>query len=150
MKPPLWILVALLAGACNASTGGPPASGADAATDAPPPDELNCVRPGTPNNEMGVGGYCETDADCKNDAGTGTLCSAIYGAPVHDWFCTKYCKMDSDCGSGEYCAHDPRGIACVPLVCGPTDAGPDASSTDSSSDAPPDAELDASSDSATD
>jgi hypothetical protein len=84
-------------------------------------DEANCVKPGTPNNEVGVGGYCETDSDCA-----GTLCSGVYGAPVHDWFCTKLCKIDSDCGSGEYCAHnDPRGVACVPLTCGSPDAGAD-------------------------
>jgi hypothetical protein len=105
-------------------TNGASSPGSDAATDAPP---TNCVAPGTPNNEKGVGGYCQTSADCISSV---SVCSALFGAPPGDWFCTKLCTLDTECGTGAYCAHDPRGMACVPLPCGSPDAGTDAAVTD--------------------
>jgi len=99
----------------------PPRS-ADAA-DAPPetgPPSL-CVRPGTPNNEKGVGGYCRPGANDCQGAGGFHVCSADFGGD--GWFCTGPCAMDPDCGSGQYCSHTAQGSGCVPLACAPSDGG---------------------------
>lgn len=86
----------------------------------------NCVPPGTPNNELGLGGYCDKAADCP-----GALCTGLFGAPDGYWFCSKICANGEPCGSGETCATDPaRGTACVPNVC-IADAG---TASDASSD----------------
>jgi len=106
----------------DVTSGGDGAPGTDAAGDGQPASG-NCVKPGTPNNEQFVGGYCETNAECvKNES----LCTALYGAPANAWFCSKPCYSDEECGTGMYCADDPRGVACVPLTCGTPDAGADA------------------------
>ena len=108
------------------SDASPSDGGGDEKHDGP----HNCVPPGTPNNELGVGGYCDEASDCP-----GTLCSGLFGAPADDWFCTKICANGEPCGSGETCATDPaRGTACVPTVC-IVDAGDgDASITDAGGD----------------
>jgi hypothetical protein len=120
-------------------------------TPAPPVDagrtyrdgaEGNCVPPGTLGNDAGVGGYCELTSDCP----FGTLCTGLFGAPANDWFCSRLCDVDAGnipCGEGAMCISDPRGIACVPLVCigdsGVADSGSDSaadSGSDSASDSP--------------
>jgi hypothetical protein len=107
------------AGSAHDANGGDATSASDAAGDGQEPS-ANCVKPGTPNNEQFVGGYCETNAQCvKNES----LCTALYGAPPNAWFCSKPCVDNEECGTGMYCADDPRGVACVPLVCGVADAG---------------------------
>jgi hypothetical protein len=83
---------------------------------------VNCVAPGTPNNAKGVGGYCQSGADCVASV---SICSADFGAPPGNAFCTKLCQTTADCGSGAYCAHSTQGVACVPLTCGSPDAGAD-------------------------
>ena len=93
--------------------------------------DLNCVKPGTPGNEIGVGAYCERMSDCKM-----TLCTGLFGAPSDAWFCSKLCTTTSECGSGAVCISDPRGTACVPMIC-IKDSGVEAS-TDAPSDSPAD------------
>jgi hypothetical protein len=96
-------------------TETPDAGGHDPAT--------NCIAPGTPSNDRGVGGYCTTGDECPK-----SFCSALFGAPEDAWFCTVPCKKDADCGEGAACMTDPRGVACVPFVCGgipSADAGAD-------------------------
>jgi hypothetical protein len=110
------------AGSGQDATGADATSAGDASGDGQVLS-ANCVQPGTPNNEQFVGGYCETNAQCvKNES----LCTALYGAPPNAWFCSKPCAGDEECGTGMYCADDPRGVACVPLTCGTPDAGGDA------------------------
>lgn len=114
----------------GAATGGDASSSADGTSGDAHDGSHNCVPPGTPNNEQGVGGYCEQASDCP-----GAFCSALFGAPPDDWFCTKICANGEPCGSGETCATDPqKGTACVPTVCigdagtgdsGSADAGTD-------------------------
>jgi hypothetical protein len=94
-------------------------------TDAGPRFPNNCVKPGTKNNEQGIGGYCESNADCVSGK---SLCTGVFGAPPNASFCTRLCSGDPNCGEGLYCANDPRGVACVPIVCGVLDAGSDAPS----------------------
>jgi hypothetical protein len=81
----------------------------------------NCIKPGTPNNEQGVGGYCEPGrGDCPTDAGA-SFCSADYTeiAPIPDneWFCSTICDTDDECGTGMKCNQGDFGRGCAPLVC---------------------------------
>jgi hypothetical protein len=118
------LVAAAATGACSSDPPIAPAT-ADAADDAVAVAEAgrdpnaNCVKPGTPNNEQGAGGYCEGPADCVR--GT-SFCTATFAAPDDAWFCSKLCETNADCGSNMYCAHDARGVACVPIACGYTDA----------------------------
>jgi hypothetical protein len=103
----------------------PPDAGSDDGRK-PRDPEANCVKPGTPNNERGVGGYCESGpVDCVYDGGP-RFCSADFTAtaPVPDdqWFCSTICVTDEECGSGAICFLNDLGKACVPAVCRP-DAG---------------------------
>ena len=135
MSPGLWITVIglslpSLVVACSDSQSAPPPAAADASSTSPRVDgsagrdpNANCVKPGTKNNDQGIGGYCETNADCVKGQ---SLCTGVFGAPENAWFCTRLCADDPNCGEGLYCANDPRGVACVPIVCGVADAGPDA------------------------
>ena len=108
----------LLAAACSSSsssgavTSDASTSDDGAASSSDGGGSANCVPPGTPNNELGIGGYCTTAADCP-----GELCTALFDAPANAWFCSKICANGQPCGTGEVCAVDSRGIACVPLVC---------------------------------
>src|SRR5437762_3565267 len=83
--------------AATASSSG---DGGPAARDAGAHDpNANCVKPGTPNNDVGVGGYCEPNtSDCETPQGT-RICTAGY-APPEAWFCTMLCLDDSECGAG--------------------------------------------------
>jgi hypothetical protein len=72
----------------------------------------NCIQPGTPSNDKGVGGWCEVRTDCP-----GTLCTGQFGAPDDAWFCSKLCSTNDECGANAMCVSDPRGQACVPIVC---------------------------------
>jgi len=81
----------------------------------------NCVKPGTPNNERGIGGYCEPDRhDCEGDAGP-RFCTAQFAelakVPDNQWFCSGLCTSDEECGTGAVCATNEVGSGCVPLVC---------------------------------
>ena len=137
-----WLpfLPLVLVGGCSSETSATPA---DAGSEARARDpNANCVKPGTANNELGLGAYCEKKADCP---ATGALCTGNFNAPDNAWFCSKLCSAaDTNCGTGMYCSlGDPRGNACVPLVCGAPDAGAEASAVDASSDASSDAPADA-------
>ncbi len=129
------VLAAVVAGALRAVVAcgdhSDTAVGVKAGADAPTSEtgseardpNANCVKPGTPNNDQGLGGYCESNDDCVR---LKSLCTAEFHAPPNAWFCTRPCDSDPDCGVGLYCADDPRGIACVPIVCGVADAATDA------------------------
>jgi hypothetical protein len=97
-------------------------AGADVAGDGRKPRDpnANCVKPGTPNNERGVGGYCEQAGDCPDDVGP-RFCTAEFVelTPVDDdkWFCSTLCADDSDCGAGVVCVEGAGGKGCAPLSC---------------------------------
>ncbi|HMJ55883.1 MAG TPA: hypothetical protein VK540_27615 [Polyangiaceae bacterium] len=83
----------------------------------------NCVKPGTPRNERGVGGYCEPGRnDCESDAGP-RFCTADYRdlTPIDDdkWFCSTLCTMDQECGTGAFCIAGTIGSGCSPFACRP-------------------------------
>jgi hypothetical protein len=92
----------------------------------PPRDpDANCVKPGTPNNERGVGGYCEQAIDCPDDVGA-RFCTVEFAdlTPLDDdkWFCSALCASDNDCGPGVACVDGPGSKGCAPISCLP-DAG---------------------------
>jgi hypothetical protein len=168
----------LLAAACSSSSTTPlmmtgkdagaqkkPDAGSDATTSdgnvgAPDvhPDVIidpnNCVAPGSPFSQKGVGGYCSPGGGQCAHAGTGgtpTLCTADFGAPSHEWFCTITCTTTTDCGAGGgTCVAAPFGQFCVEAGCakalgdageGAFDAGVDSGTHDSGTGA--DAKTDA-------
>jgi hypothetical protein len=86
--------------------------------------EANCVTPGTPPNERGVGSYCEKGTgQCEAESGQTRFCTADFSdiAPVLDnqWFCSTVCTMDEECGSGAVCSTTMVASGCVPLSCLP-------------------------------
>jgi hypothetical protein len=134
----LTALVAVLAPNCGSSDSSePPATPVttvpDSSVDAAPAEaapgrdpNANCVKPGAPGNENGVGQYCEKAAECSNN----TFCTATFGSltPPDHWFCTKLCPVGTECGSSAYCDKSTGTSACVPAACGPQPA--DASAAD--------------------
>jgi hypothetical protein len=87
----------------------------------PPRDpSLNCVKPGTPNNERGVGGYCEQGSDCPDDLGPSFCTGEFAEIGVIDddkWFCSTLCDEDSECGAGLSCVAGVSGRGCSPFAC---------------------------------
>jgi hypothetical protein len=140
--------------ACSNSSGSDAGVDGDTGEDTGPPRDpnKNCVKPGTKNNELGVGGYCDPKDDAGNfknppdclpipDGDGGMLssfCTANY-APPDLWFCTRPCEKGNDviCGTGSYCDCQGNQCGCIPNVCGnPPDAGPKDSGADSPTDGP--------------
>jgi hypothetical protein len=99
------------------------------ATDATnPPDatrrdpQANCVKPGTPGNERGIGAYCEKGTgECTSDSGLNRFCTAdfsdIASVPEDKWFCSTLCEKDEDCGTGAFCTSSAAVSGCVPAPC---------------------------------
>ena len=139
---PFFVLV--LAASPFACSSDPAPAAADAATDASADgkgDPDNCVPPGTKPNEKGMGGYCDPGGHQCDTAGPGggpRICTAdVPDTPAHGWFCTYPCSTDGECGTGAYCASDPKGKGCVPTVCKKlSDAGTDSARDAPASDAP--------------
>ena len=107
----------------DASTGVPEAStggGSDAHPDAII-DPQDCVAVTAKPSESGIGSYCSPGAGQCAHVGTGgtpTLCTADFGAPAHEWFCTLPCDMTSQCGAGGgTCISAPFAQICVPAAC---------------------------------
>jgi hypothetical protein len=89
----------------------------------------NCVKPGTPNNERGMGGYCEPGrGDCETEQGP-RFCTADYAelTPIDDdkWFCSTVCMTNEECGTGAVCTRGSIGNGCTPLTCAPDASTPD-------------------------
>lgn len=151
------LAVLLILGACSnsPSTNDGGADGSDNEDAGTPRDpNKNCVKPGTPNNELGVGGYCDlkddagnfkSPADCKAipDGDGGMLMSICTssdpGTPPDLWFCTRLCEKGQDwiCGSTAYCDCQGGRCGCIPNVCGnPPEAGVKDTGTDAPTDGP--------------
>lgn len=74
-----------------------------------------CGVPGNPGNELGVGKFCNSAAECRNQPAN--LCAATFSPNLH--FCTRPCMMGGGgCGSGAMCQCAGSGqCACVPGEC---------------------------------
>lgn len=132
-------LIAALAWAC-APTGTPTDAGRDAPIVAP---AESCVQPGAEGNEIGVGRFCSPRRGQCATTPLARLCVPDAAPEVTDWYCTRLCDSDADCGTAALCLGDARGMGCVPIAClgtldaGAADAGaldtgdrPDASASD--------------------
>lgn len=134
----LAITITLAAG-CGGGTTSTPEDMAKAK----PPDMAvllsQCGHPGDKGNNLGVGKFCTSIADCTNNGKTNICSSLGNGAmPSMDdtYFCTIYpCKQDggaSECGDNATCVCGSgggmTGCACTPNSClgAPADGGADA------------------------
>lgn len=74
-----------------------------------------CGKPGNPGNELGVGEFCHTNAECTKKA---TTCASSFGPGLN--FCTMPCAMgggNAQCGSGAQCECGQGQCVCVPGEC---------------------------------
>lgn len=73
-----------------------------------------CGVPGNPGNELGVGKYCDTLADCAGLKAN--LCATVGNPNAH--FCTRACTPGQpDCGSGATCQCVGMQCGCIPGEC---------------------------------
>jgi hypothetical protein len=110
---PLALAVAALA--CD---GGGRGDGIDAGLDgglAVPPG--SCAQPGDVGNEIGVGAFCTPRGRECAAFSMAPLCLAQAAPDEGQWFCTRLCSTDDQCGSDARCLGDARGRACVPVRC---------------------------------
>jgi hypothetical protein len=82
--------------------------------------ESACGHPGDPGNNLGVGKFCRTNADCTQDA---PICTAILNgntpSPSDTYYCTVPCTQgQTDCGTGASCLCSGNGCGCTPDSCG--------------------------------
>lgn len=109
-----WFSAVLFLCACGGDDAPPDAA-------APTPDAFFsiCGFPGDQGNEMGVGKFCESLADCA-DTVDAPLCSDLGDPTSH--FCTNTCSPDADagppsCGTGADCVCGEGGCGCTPVAC---------------------------------
>ena len=118
------LLLAVAAGACGTtddSADAGPAPAIDSATptiDAAPPDAFPsiCGLPGDVGNELGVGFFCNTSADCSGTP-SARFCATLGDPLAH--FCTTTCSVGNPtaCGTGATCVCDGPLCGCTPDVC---------------------------------
>ena len=86
----------------------------------------SCVAPCAPGNERFVGEFCtpqggECDDNLSQVTGAAIFCTVDFEVGANDWFCTKPCEQDSQCGTNAVCTGDPAEDGgrkgCVPLSC---------------------------------
>ena len=101
----------------------------DLGVDAPlavPPE--SCSQPGDVGNANGVGTFCTPGGrECRAFPLAG-LCLASAAPAENQWWCTRLCERDDQCGSDARCFGDARGKSCVPTRC--LDPEPDAGASD--------------------
>lgn len=111
-------LLGALALGCDDDVAGTP----DAGLMVPPG---SCAQPGDVGNDIGVGTFCTPrGGECAAFPQAG-LCVVMIAPDEGQWFCTRLCDTDADCGADAVCTGDGRGAACVPARCAPEpeDAG---------------------------
>ncbi len=123
MRGALAIVAALFSVACGGSTAAPTDAGRDAPPAVPPE---SCAQRGDTGNDLGVGTFCTpAGGECSAFPRAG-LCLAAVAPEERQWFCTRLCMTDDQCGMDALCVGDGRGAACVPARCAPDrpDGGP--------------------------
>ena len=108
-------LLALLALAGCESAAAP----VDAGRDAGPVPAESCGQPGDEGNSIGVGRFCtRSGGECAVNSGA-RLCVADLAPDQMQWFCSRLCTTDADCGESAVCVGDSRGSGCTPAECAP-------------------------------
>lgn len=117
------VLTTLLLVACGDGSGGVDA-GRDAALNVP---AESCAQPGDVGNDLGIGHFCTPRGRECADFPMAGLCLAQVAPDDNQWFCTRTCTSDDQCGTNAVCDGDSRGRACIPAECAPprVDAGMD-------------------------
>lgn len=115
----LWIAVASVGCGQPANAGD---AGSDAALSVP---SGSCSQPGDHGNDIGVGEFCTPRGSECAATSQAQLCLAQVAPAEGQWFCTRLCTSDAQCGTGAVCDGDGRGSACIPARCAPPpdDAG---------------------------
>jgi hypothetical protein len=107
------VLAAIVTIACSDSTKKTP--DAAATVDA---FSSTCGMPGDTGNDVGVGKFCTSLADCSGNMAA-TLCSSFGDPSTH--FCTKTCSSTGSagqCGSNASCAcNSSNQCGCTPNNC---------------------------------
>lgn len=129
--PTLLLLALSCASACGDDDAPAPAMdlGFDANLMVPPG---SCSQIGQVGNENGVGTFCTpTGRECSPFPLAG-ICLARVAPAEEQWFCTRLCERDDQCGADARCFGDTRGMSCVPSRCldPEVDAGADDAGTD--------------------
>ncbi|MBI5495788.1 MAG: hypothetical protein HY904_12255 [Deltaproteobacteria bacterium] len=119
------LLPLLLVSACPLRP--PPLPGGDSCYVAPELDaSASCVAPCSNGNEKMVGEFCsrgggECDDNYGRAPGAAIICTVEFEPDTKDWFCTRPCDNDEQCGSGAACRGDPAEDGgrkgCVPASC---------------------------------
>ncbi len=77
----------------------------------------SCVQAGEVGNDIGIGTFCTPRGrECSAFPLAG-LCLAAAAPSEHQWFCTRLCERDDQCGADARCFGDASGMACVPSRC---------------------------------
>jgi hypothetical protein len=104
---------ALLA-ACGDDDDAAPDLGVDAFVMVP---AESCVQAGDVGNDIGIGTFCTPRGrECSAFPLAG-LCLAAAAPSENQWFCTRLCERDDQCGADARCFGDARGKSCVPSRC---------------------------------
>ncbi len=110
----------------SSSSGGTTDGGGSKDTGVDAVSLSECGHPGDRGNELGVGKFCQTTADCASNT-KATLCTTI--ADNVNFFCTASCRSTGaadQCGTGASCACQNGQCGCHPDSCGgapPADGG---------------------------
>ncbi len=133
MKHGAWLVLAVLGGCA----GGTSSSGSSSSTGGIPDAAMancargfdagaSCVAPCAPGNERFVGEFCtpqggECDDNLSQVTGAAIFCTVDFETDATDWFCTKPCEQDSQCGANAACRGDPAEDGgrkgCIPSSC---------------------------------
>lgn len=94
-----------------------PAPTIDATPPTPDARPSLCGEPGDVGNELGVGKYCDTSAECS-DTADAPFCATLGNPDAH--FCTNLCDQNGppdQCGTGASCQCDGGNCGCTPDSC---------------------------------
>lgn len=117
MRSSGWLALSMALGFVSACGEDEPTE-VDAGPQAP---ESSCVQAGDIGNSQGVGTFCWPGGRVCNGFDLAPLCLAEAAPEDGQWFCTRLCDEDADCGENAVCDGDGRGSACIPARCDPGD-----------------------------
>lgn len=110
------VSISLVATGCSNDSSSNSDASVDAAADMA--FFSDCGRPGDVGNNLGVGKFCTTAAECQGL--TATLCTHLYRSVTGEntSMCTvANCTNDSQCGTNASCQCRALGCGCVPNAC---------------------------------